>query len=160
MTTRIGDETRARIAGAWPILLDALETGVPFGPLLDQAGISRGQVAAYRIENAQADKEWSTSREAGADAFADQIHQIANSPGADANAARVKIQALQWLASKRNPRVYSDKQDITMTVRTVDLTAIIQAANARLAATRQPVTIEHEPAPTLALVQRTIADLM
>lgn len=160
MTTRIGDETRARIAAAWPVLLDALETGVPFGPLLDQAGITRGQVAAYRMELAQADKEWATSREAGADAFADQVHQIANNPGADSNSARVRIQALQWLAAKRNPRVYSDKQTIDMNVRTVDLTAIIQAANARLAQARQPLTIEHEPELRLIPAHSGIADLM
>ncbi len=144
MTTRIGDEIR-RIIGAWPELLDALETGRPFGPVLDAHKLARGHLRVYRMENPERDKEWSIAREYGADAFADQINETANNKDIEPNHARVKIQALQWLAAKRNPRVYSDKTQMDVNVRTVDLTAIILAANARLAQARTPLTIEHEP---------------
>ena len=160
MTTRIGDETRARIAAVWPALMSALETGEPFGPILDAAGLSRGQVRCYRIEDKARDTEWQVAREFGADAYADKVDEIANNPGADANIARVRIQAYQWLASKRNPRVYSEKQTIDMNVKTVDLTRIIQDANARLIASRAPRTIDHDTGQVVEPEPCTLADLL
>ena len=155
--SKVGERARAVIEQIWPALMDALETGEEFGSILEAAGVSRGAVRAYRLEDPAKDREWAMAREFGADAYADKINAIANNPGADANLARVSIQAWQWLAAKRNPRVYSDKTQIDMNVRTVDLTAIIQAANARLAAARQAQVIdgscervELEPAPALA----------
>ena len=47
-------------------------------------------------EGKRMDRVFSLAREYGADAYADQINEIANTPGIDSNAARVKIQALQW----------------------------------------------------------------
>lgn len=144
--------------------MDKLETGEPFGPLLDEAKVSRGQLRVYRCEDSARDKQWQMAREFGADAFAEKILDIANNRGIKPDSARVQIQALQWLAAKRNPRVYSDKTQIDMNVRTVDLTAIIQAANARLASARQPAAIEGQSSrideSIRALTHRTIADLM
>ena len=160
MATRIGDDTRARIAAAWPDLITAVATGASIGAACERAGVSTDQVRVYRIGDAQAEKEWAFAREQSADAYADQISEMINSPMPDSGCARVRMDALRWLASKRNPRVYSDKQQIDMTVRTVDLTAIIQAANARLARAREPITIEHEVAPAALLTHCNIADLM
>lgn len=78
----------------------------------------------------------------------------------DAAHARTYIDTLKWAARIRNPAAYGDKQQIDMNVRTVDLTAIIQAANARLARAREPITIEHEASPAALLTHCNIADLM
>lgn len=153
MTTRIGDDARATLLKIWPDLLNALETGESFGPILELAGIARGSLRAYRLENPERDKEWAMAREHGGDAYADKINEIANNAMLDANSARVRIQAFQWLAAKRNPRVYNDKQSLDVNVRTVDLTAIILAANQRLAHARQGALIEGE------LVTPSLADL-
>jgi len=136
MATRIGDETKDRIAAAWPALIAAVADGSNIGEVCAKAGVTRDQVRVYRIADAERNKEWELAREQSAEAFADQIHDIVNNIGADSNAARVRIQALQWLAAKRNPRQYSDKSSVDVNVRTVDLTAIIRDANARLQAGR------------------------
>lgn len=116
--------------------MHALEAGVPFGPILEAHKLNRAHVRAYRLENPAADKEWSVAREAGADAYADQINLIASNADMEPNTARVRIQALQWLAARRNPREYSDKTQIDMNIKHVDLAGIIAAANARLALAR------------------------
>jgi hypothetical protein len=62
--------------------------------------------------------------------------------GLAAQHARTRIDTLKWAARVRNPRVYSEKQTVDLNVRSVDLTAIIRDANARLAQAREPRLIE------------------
>lgn len=116
----------------------AVAAGDSIGDACKAAGVSRHDVRHYRLANPEASREWDLAREQSADAYADRIAELAESPGADANQARVRIDAYKWLASKRNPRVYSDKQQVDVNVKTVDLTRIIEQANARLAASRNP----------------------
>lgn len=145
MATRIGTETIARIEAAWPALIDAMESGADMTPIHKAHSVSRDQVRVYRLQNAERDREWCIAREQGADVYADQIAAIANDPVMpDSNAARVRIQALQWLASKRNPARYSDKHQLDVNVKTVDLTAVIMDANKRLAAAQVGRVIEGE----------------
>ena len=154
MATRISDDTRARIAAAWPDLLDALAAGEIMAPHYAKASVTADQVRVWRLEEPQRGTEWDTAREQSADAYADMIAEVASSPMADSAAARVKIQALQWLAGKRNVQRYGDRTAHDVTVKTIDLTRIISDANARLSAARQQA-IEGEvlrqalPAPEL-----------
>lgn len=134
MTTRIGDETRRKILAGWPSLIAAVADGANIGKACDALGVTRDHVRIYQLENAAAREEWIQAREASADAFADMAREIADNPGTDSKAARVKLQALMWLAARRNPRLYSERSQIDVNVRTLDLTRIIQDANARLAA--------------------------
>ena len=135
MATRISVETAARIAKAWPDLLDALAAGEVMAPHYKAAGVSADQVRVWRVaQGPAAATDWDAAREQSADAYADQIASVANNPGADSGIARARIDALKWLAAKRNPRAYSDKATLDVNVKTVDLTRIIEAANARLAA--------------------------
>ena len=120
-------------------------------PIYKAAGTTADQVRVWRIEDPARVTEWDTARAQSADAYADMILETANSAAADSNAARVKIQALQWIASRRDPRTYGDKAQVDVNVRTIDLTRIIQDANARLAATR---IIEGE------VLKPALADLM
>lgn len=67
-----------------------------------------------------------------ADAYADEILVTIDNPAADPQHARVRVDALKWLAAKRNPRTYSDRVDHNVTVRTVDLTQVIADARKRV----------------------------
>ena len=154
MATRISAETADRIARAWPTLLDALAAGEVMAPHYQAAGLTADQVRVWRVaQGAGTEREWDAAREQSADAYLDMILEVANNPMPDSGSARVKIDALRWVASKRNPRAYSDKAQLDVNVRTVDLTRIIEAANVRLAASQVGRIIEHETlrrAPLLA----------
>jgi hypothetical protein len=125
--------------------------------ILKRHGVTDEAKRWYLKVTPDARKQWDEAREASADAFYDEAVQVARAPltaGNDAtpgNArpridpqeARLLVDTLKWAARIRNPRLYSDKQTIDLNVKTVDLTRIIQDANARLAASRPPALIEH-----------------
>ena len=60
----------------------------------------------------------------------------------DSAHARTRIDTLKWAARIRNPRLYGDKAQLDVNVKHVDLTRIIQEANARLAQARAPRTLD------------------
>ena len=136
MATRISDETRARIAAAYDDLLDRMAAGLEMAEAYEAAGVKADQVRVWRLEDKSGEREkaWQAAREQSADAYADKVAEIANKPGIDGAIARVRMDAFRWLASKRNPRTYSDKQSLDVNIRTLDLTRIIGDAQARLAA--------------------------
>ena len=143
MATRISAETAARIEKAWPDLLDQLAAGEVMAPHYARHKVSADQVRVWRVAGGPTRAtEWDSAREQSADAYLDRIAQIADNPGSDSGIARVRIDAMRWIASKRNPRLYSDRAQLDVNVRTVDLTRIIEAANARLAASQAGRIIE------------------
>ncbi len=118
------------------MLLDQVAAGEIMAPVYEIAGVTADQVRVWRFEQGaqgEREREWNAAREQAADSFADKIQEVAYNER-DSHAARVRIQALQWLAARRNPRVYADKAQLDVNVRTIDLTRIIDAANQRLAA--------------------------
>lgn len=164
MQTRIGPELSARVAAAWPVLLGAVASGANIGEACESQGVKREHAYAYMLANPEARREWEHARELSADAYADRIASLIAGDMPEPQSARVKLDALRWLAAKRNPRVYSDKQSIDLNVKTVDLTRIIQDANARLAAARQVGRVIEGAPITSALAApneaRTINDLL
>lgn len=142
------------VAAAWPAVLDAIAAGAEVRKALADASLTRGMVRAYLKANPGARAEWDDAREASADAFMDQALEVALSDiTKDAAAhARTRIDTLKWAARIRNPRLYGDKAQLDVNVRTVDLTRIIEAANARLAAAQQGRVIEHVPAELTELL--------
>lgn len=142
MATRISAETAARIEKAWPDLLDQLAAGEVMAPHYARHGVSADQVRCWRALDKPRETAWDEAREQSADAYLDRIAEVANNASADPAGARVKIDAWRWLAAKRNPRAYSDKAQLDVNVRTIDLTRVIEAANARLAAAQVGRIIE------------------
>ena len=130
---RISPETAARIAGAWPDLLARLAAGALVRDVLAAHGLNADALRAYKASDEQRRAEWDEAREQSADAFMDQALEMANNSHADPAHARVKIDTLKWAARIRNPRHYSDKVQVDVR-HDVDLTQIISAAQARLAA--------------------------
>lgn len=154
MTSRISADTAARIAAAWPDILAGLASGRLVRDVLKDAGLTADMLRAYKAASAEARTQWDDAREQSADAFMDEALEVANNDKADPAHARVKIDTLKWAARIRNPRLYGDKAQLDVNVRTVDLTRIIEAANARLAAAQAGRVIEAE------VVRPTLADLL
>ena len=77
-----------------------------------------------------------------ADAFLDRMVDCMDEATTNAKGARVKANILQWMAEKRDPDKYGQRTRADINVKTVDLTAIIKDANARLAAAKEPRLIQ------------------
>ena len=161
MATRISVETAARIAAAWPALLDALAAGQVMAPVYAAAGFSADMVRCWRAQDQARETEWDKAREQSADALADMALAVANNDKVDPAHARVRIDTYKWAAAKRNPRAYSDKATLDVNVKTVDLTRIIEAANARLAAAQVARVVEGEVVRSgMALLAPELGDLL
>jgi hypothetical protein len=150
------EATRARIKAAWPEVCASLASGELAVAALAPTGLTRGQARHYMDSDSAARAEWASAREESADAFMERALECAMTDlpdGLAAQHARTRIDTLKWAARVRNPRVYSEKQTVDLNVRSVDLTAIIRDANARLAQAREPRLIEQvrDQAAALAL---------
>jgi nitrogen fixation protein FixH len=132
----MADDLQTRIVAAWPDMLAGIAAGELVMTVLAQHGFTRKQVSRYILGNAIARKEWDEARETSADAFMDEAMTEARRD-VDRELAqhvRTRIDTLKWAARIRNPRLYSDKSQVDVNVKTVDLTAIIRDAQARLEA--------------------------
>ena len=138
-------QVQARIAAAWPSMLASLASGELIKDILARAGFNRDQVSAYKLSVPGAKAQWDEARAASADAFMDEALDSARSTMADPQATRVLIDTLKWAARIRNPAMYSDKSQLDVNVKTIDLTRIIQDANARLIAQQQGRIIDATP---------------
>lgn len=141
--SRIGEATRQRLLAAWPDILAALADGAEVRAVLAAHNLTRSALAVALADPSMR-AEWEAAKEASAEEFFDRVVAIAYNGGDDCDPARVRIQVdtLKWLAAKRNPRAYSDKSQLDVNVKTVDLTRIIQDANQRLIASRQAPVID------------------
>lgn len=141
---RIGPETIERLTKAWPDILEGLAAGKLVRDVLAQHGTNADALRAYKSGNPQARAEWDEARERSADAFMDEAIEAAYNRDLDPAHARMRVDTLKWAARIRNPRLYGDKAQLDVNVKTVDLTRIIEAANARLIASQAGRVIEHE----------------
>jgi len=169
---RISEDTRARITQVWPDLCSRLAAGELVGDVLKSLGISDTMKRAYLANEPDARREWDEAREASADAFMDEAMQVArgvpipNSSGEpidtrarDPQADRLHVDTLKWAARIRNPRLYGDKAQLDVNVRTVDLTRIITEAQARVAAYEHGRVIAGESARVLEVLP-ALGDLL
>ena len=148
---RISEETRERIASVWESILGGIAEGNEVRAVLAVAGVSRGQVRAYLATVEGAREQWDDARLESGDAFMDEAlaatrathTEYRDSEGKlhivpiDATLARARADTAKWAARTRNPRVYSEKQQLTLDVRTLSVHAIVRDADARLLAAEQ-----------------------
>jgi len=148
----ISEATRARVALLWPDVLAKIAAGALVSDTLKAAGVTDKEKRGYLANNPEARAQWDEAREASADAYHEEALMVARGASPDfLDAAgdarpkdadydrRVHVDTLKWAARTRNPRVYGEKAQLDVNVRTVDLTRIIQDANARLAASQARV---------------------
>lgn len=137
MATWLTKENRAKLAEQWDSVLLRLAAGELIKDIASDLGVTPQAFAAYRLEDPRRKAEWETARELSADSLFDEVLREARRNDVtrdNAQHIRNRIDALKWAARIRNPRLYSDKIGVDMTVKTVDLTQIIRDAQARLAA--------------------------
>lgn len=139
---RISEETHASVLKAWPDILDALASGAAVNHVLKSHQLTRGIIAAFMAGEPGAREQWETAKEVSAEEFFDRLVQLATAEfkDIDPTRARAVMDSYKWLAAKRNPRVYSDRSQVDVNVKTIDLTRIIQEANKRLKDGRQALS--------------------
>jgi hypothetical protein len=147
---------RERLLAAWCDILAGVAAGELVKDVLARNNVTRTILSDYILTDPAAKREWDNARETSADAFMDEALAVARDPHVDlvtvdgktetvrrhADATRVLVDTLKWSARIRNPRQYSDKSQVDVNVRTVDLTQIIRDAELRLANSRQGQLIE------------------
>lgn len=143
MTQPLSAARRELIGGHWPEILKAIAAGARVDKTCEAHGLSRIDVWQYRNGNPELTAQWYDAMKDSADAFLDRMLEEIDGAGKDAKAARVRLTALQWIAEKRDPDRYGQRIRSDVNVKTVDLTAIIKDANARLIAAQQGRVIEH-----------------
>lgn len=117
------------------------------------------EIRCYRNTEPNAQKEWDAAREDSADTLFDEALSVARDPFVsleaekpgephiivrrDPSHARTYIDTLKWAARIRNPRLYGERAQLDLNVKTLDLTRIIEDANARLIAGRATPALAH-----------------
>lgn len=142
MATTIGPEKRQAIATAWPDILQRIGSGDRVDHSCAAHGFNRQDLLLFRQGNQQLQNEWHEAMKDSADAFLDRMVDCMDEATTNAKGARVKANILQWMAEKRDPDKYGQRTRADINVKTVDLTAIIKDANARLAAAKEPRLIQ------------------
>jgi hypothetical protein len=140
----ISVEKRAKIDGIWPAILQAIRDGARIDHTAAVYKLTRADLWAYRHGKPDLVAAWYDAIKDSADSFVDQMVDVMSEADFNAKGARVKAGILQWIAEKRDPDRYGQRTRADINVKTVDLTAIIKDANARLAAAKDPRLIEGE----------------
>jgi hypothetical protein len=142
----ISNETVQRLMALWPDMCARLAAGDLVRDIYKGADVSPFQAAMFKADHPAQRTTWDQARQASADSFYDEAMAEARADVDKeyAQHVRTRIDTLKWAARIRNPAAYSDKSSVDVNVRTVDLTAIIKDANARLAASKQGRIIEHD----------------
>lgn len=132
-TSRISEATREKVRKAWPAILDALAGGSSVSKAIKEHAITYGVISAFIASEPDARTEWETAKEVSAEVLFDDLLELTSSrfESIDPTRARATMDSLKWLAAKRNPRVYSDRSQVDVNVKTIDLTKIIQEAHKR-----------------------------
>jgi hypothetical protein len=130
---------------AWPVITSRIAAGAIIGRELEAHGFTRGDARHYMLGDPEARKQWDAAKEESANTYFDDAVDIIYTER-DAKLARARADLLLRFAAMRNPRVYRESKQVTLDVRTIDLTKIVNDAEARhrahLAAAR-PALIDH-----------------
>jgi hypothetical protein len=152
---------RARVAAAWPDLIERIAAGEEVRHAIAAVGLKRDAVRSYRALEPDADEQWKAARQDYAQSLFDEVMQIARSRSKDqieATDKRELLNHLRWSLQKLDPKNYSDKAQLDINVKSMDLTRIIEAANARILARVTPNIAVL--APTRAQAQIEDAELV
>ena len=132
MPSRIGAETAAKCAAAWPDVLARIAGGSTIAEAVAAHGLEPQHLFAFRTGDEQRRQAWEDARRASADSFADEALATARNADLDSAHARVLTDTLKWAAAKRNPDHYADRSRHDVNVKSLDLTPILERAEARL----------------------------
>jgi transposase-like protein len=109
-------------------LLERIADGETITDIARELGVSRAYLSSWLARRAGRDAVDRAHREA-AGAYADQIQRLAGTTTEDnSRGRRVQIDALRWLASKKDPQAYGDQQGpvVQLNVNSLHLDALRQ----------------------------------
>lgn len=152
------EEKQRQVAAVFPDILQAIRDGARVDKTCEAYGLDRRIVWQYWSNTPALRTAWYDAMKESADAFLDKAMDAAENAGKDAKAARVQLAAYQWIAEKRDPERYGQRTRTDLNIKTIDLTRIIQDANARLAAQQQGRIIDATPNNCDALDARAHAE--
>lgn len=90
-------------------ILEGLAEGKSLRSICREAGMpAMSTVMKWCAEDKEWAEQYARAREAGNDAMAEDIHEIADEDGKDPQDKRVRIDARKWLLAKRQPKKYGD----------------------------------------------------
>jgi hypothetical protein len=133
MVPGLAEEHETAIAAAWQDMVDEIAAGALCREVLADHGFSKTSVRRFRLADPRRVQEW---REAIADSAVelnDEHLATARDTDMDPSRMRAKLNALEWQMAKRDPDRYADRSRHDINVKTLDLTPILQRAEARLA---------------------------
>ena len=173
MIKHLSPALRARVESAWPELLARIAAGAELGDTLKALGLTRDAVRAYRYLVDKAEEQYQLARKESAAAMFEELRILAKTRSRDQVEAadkRAEMDIVRWMIMKLDPKNYSDKAQLDVNVKTMDLTDIVNNAAARLAAHRAAITVSHTqgalPSPASraqdtmdAELVRSVADL-
>ena len=142
MATRISDETRQACAAAWDDILAAIEGGELIADACRAHGLKESHVRAYKRDDPELGRQWNDARRDSAGQLEDEALATVRNSNVDAAYARVLVDTLKWAAAKRNPDHYAERTRQDINVKTLDYSAILARAEARLAQQRAPALID------------------
>lgn len=91
------------------MILEGLADGKSLRRICRQDGMpSVSTVMRWCADDEHWREQYVRAREAGDDAMAEDIHEIADEDGKDPQDKRVRIDARKWLLAKRQPKKYGD----------------------------------------------------
>lgn len=107
-TQETADAICARVAEGETLRVICGEEGMP----------ARSTVHLWLRDNQEFSDQYARAREVSAGAMEEELLAEAKAAvdGESAQVARVRVDALKWVMSKRAPKVYGDKQQINATV--------------------------------------------
>ena len=132
MPSRIGAETAAKCAAAWPDILARIRDGELVAKVAGAYGLSRSMLWAYRAGSPELRKEWLEVMHDSADALFEDAIETARDTEIDPKRARVLCDMLTLAAEKRDPERYARRERHDVNVKSLDLTPILERAEARL----------------------------
>ena len=133
MPTRISKATRAAIAKAWPDIIDRFADGESLKAICSDYPFTRSSVIAFRREmGGEFESQYDTARRDSADSAIDDIVETISNSDLDHRTARNKLNALMWLAEKRNPDQYAQRVRQDINVKKIDMGKILADANQRV----------------------------
>ena len=132
MATRISAETAAKCAAAWPEALARIRDGELVAKVAEAYGLTRSMLWAYRAGSPELRAEWAEAMHDSADALFEDAIETARSPDVEPRRAQVICNMLTLAAEKRDPERYAQRSRHDVNVKSLDLTPILERAEARL----------------------------
>lgn len=135
---------RFNVAEIWPRIFERISCGESLNAILKTDGYPSYAWATKTLrEDPELRRQYEIAREDRADALADDLVELADTPmpkglqGSDASAwvqqLRLQVDVRKWVAAKLRPRIYGDRIDLEVTHHEqISITQVLEDARQRV----------------------------